>query len=327
MESRKADHLKISLEEKVESGDAGFGNFRLKHQAAPEIDFDDISLEITFLGKKMKYPLIIEGMTGGTEEAKKINLELAAIAQELGIGFGVGSQRAALEDEKLISTYQVREVAPSVFLIANLGAVQLNYGYGLKECEKAIEMIKADALAFHLNPLQEAIQPEGNKNFSNLIEKINELAQKLTKPVIVKETGCGISHEIARKLKVSAIDVAGLGGTSWGLIEGYRNSENFSQMSKVFSEWGIPTAECIQEVSKLNIPLIASGGIRNGLQAAKALALGADCLGLALPLLKAWDKNGSDGVKKFLNQFFLELKLAMFLTSSKNVSELRGKIK
>lgn len=325
---RKLQHLKICLEKEVESGaEAGFRNFRLEHKASPEIDFDEISLETKFLGKKLNYPLIIEGMTGGVKGTEKINLELAEISQEYKIGFGVGSQRNAIENKKLERTYKIRTVAPDIFLIANLGAVQLNYGYSIKECKKVMDMIDADALALHLNPLQEVIQPEGNKNFSNLIVKINEIAKKLKKPVIVKETGCGISYEIAKKLKVSAIDVSGLGGTSFGLIESYRN-KNFSKIGELFSEWGIPTAESIQEVSKLNnVPIVGSGGIRNGIDAAKALALGANVVGLALPILKSWHKNGKEGVKKFLNQFFLELKIAMFLTGSKTVFELKSKIK
>jgi isopentenyl-diphosphate delta-isomerase len=318
--------LRICLEKNVESGNTGFENFQLEHKAAPEIDFDEISLKIKFLGKKLNYPLIIEGMTGGTEEAKEINRELGKISQEYGIGFGVGSQRAAIEDESLEKTYKVRDVAPDVFLIANLGAVQLNYGYSLKECKKAVEMIDADALALHLNPLQEVIQPEGNKNFSNLIEKINDIAENLKKPVIVKETGCGISYDVAKRLKVAAIDVSGLGGTSFGLIEGYRSDKKISEISKLFSKWGIPTSLAIKEVSKLNIPIIGSGGIRNGLDAAKALALGAHCVAMVLPILKSLEENGKEGVREFLERFFLELKIAMFLTGSKSIDELKGKI-
>jgi len=335
--NRKLDHIRICLDKDVESGDTGFGKFRLKHMASPEINFDDICMEIKFFGKKLSYPIIIEAMTGGIKEAKKINHEVAEIAQEFGIGFGVGSQRIIFDNNfkhlkndianNIVDSFNVRSIAPDVLLIANLGAVQLNYGYGVRECSIAVDSINADALALHLNPLQEVIQPEGNRNFSGLIEKINKIAKELKKPVIVKETGCGISYEIAKKLKVDAIDVAGSGGTSWGLIEGYRRKNIlYKNISKLFSSWGIPTALAIKEVSKLNVPIIGSGGIRNGLDAAKALALGANCVGMALPILRAWSIGGKQEVRKFLEGFIFELKIAMFLTGSRKVSEIKGKI-
>ncbi len=324
--NRKAEHIKICLEKNVESGNAKFDCFRMKHMAAPELNFDEISLATKFLGKNLSYPIIIEAMTGGIQEAEKINRDLAEIAQEFGIGFGVGSQRFMLEDKNSKKTYAVRDIAPDILLIANLGAVQLNYGFGIEQCKEAVAMIDADALALHLNPLQEVIQPEGNKNFSNLTDKINEISRNLGKPVIVKETGCGISYEVAKKLKVAAIDVAGFGGTSWSLIEGYRADKKNKEISELFSSWGIPTVFAIQEVAKLNVSIIGSGGIRNGLDAAKALALGANCVGTALPILKAWSHGGKAEVKEFLNKFILEMKIAMFLTGSKKVPDLKGKI-
>jgi len=324
MKKRKLDHIRICLTKEVEAGSTGFEEVRLIHKALPEVDFDGISTNIEFLGKRLEFPVIIEGITGGTKDARKINRDLAKISQEFGIGFGVGSQRMAIEDSSLESTYKVRDVAPDILLIANLGAVQLNYGYGLKECQNAIDMIDADTLALHLNPLQEAIQPEGEKNFSGLIKKVNRISAGLDKPVIAKEVGSGISSDIASELKVDAIDIGGLGGTSWSLIEGYRDSKEIGQ---TFSCWGIPTAGCITEVSGLNIPVIGSGGIRNGLDAAKAIALGADCVGIALPVLKVWSARGKRGVREFLNRFFTELRIAMFLTGSETVNELRGKVR
>jgi len=324
MKKRKLDHIRICLTKEVEAGSTGFEEVRLIHKALPEVDFDGISTNIEFLGKRLEFPVIIEGITGGTKDARKINRDLAKISQEFGIGFGVGSQRMAIEDSSLESTYKVRDVAPDILLIANLGAVQLNYGYGLKECQNAIDMIDADTLALHLNPLQEAIQPEGEKNFSGLIKKVNRISAGLDKPVIAKEVGSGISSDIASELKVDAIDIGGLGGTSWSLIEGYRDSKEIGQ---TFSCWGIPTAGCITEVSGPNIPVIGSGGIRNGLDAAKAIALGADCVGIALPVLKVWSARGKRGVREFLNRFFTELRIAMFLTGSETVNELRGKVR
>lgn len=314
------------MEEEVESGSAGFEDVRLTHRALPELDFDDINLETEFLGKTLSYPVIIEGITGGVPRAEEINRDLAALAEEFGVGFGVGSQRMAIEDPKLAGTYQVRDVAPNIFLIANLGAVQLNYGYGIAECEKAIDMIDADALALHINPLHEAIQPEGDRNFSDLAGKINSISRKLRKPLIAKCVGSGVSYETAEKLKVSAFDVGGVGGTSWSLIEGYRGDVKTKKIGETFSGWGIPTAKSISEVSRLGIPVIGSGGIRTGLDGAKAIALGADCVGMALPILRAWSSNGKKGVAEFLDQFLTELKTAMFLTGSETIEELRGKI-
>ncbi|MEM2918509.1 MAG: type 2 isopentenyl-diphosphate Delta-isomerase [Candidatus Altiarchaeota archaeon] len=324
--SRKDEHIRICINKPVESGNTEFDKFRIKHMALPEIDFDEISTEIKFLGRKLAHPIIIGAMTGGTEKTEEINKDLAEIAQDLKIGFGVGSQRVFFDRKNLSMKYNLREIAPDVLLIANLGAVQLNYGFGIEECKKAIEMIDADALALHLNPLQEVIQPEGNKNFSNLVEKINKISENLEKPVIVKETGCGISYEIAKKLKVAAIDVSGAGGTSWSLIESYRTDKRNREIGRLFSTWGIPTALAIKEVSKLPVYVIGSGGIRNGLEAAKALALGASCVSIALPILREWSRNGKPAVREFLEKFILELKIAMFLSGSKKLSDLKGKI-
>jgi isopentenyl-diphosphate Delta-isomerase len=324
---RKLDHLRICIEEKVEAGKTGFEDISLIHKALPEIDFDSIDTGVSFLGKKLRYPIIFEAMTGGVFEAAQINKDVASVAQEYGIGFGVGSQRAALEDASLEETFKVRDVAPDILLIANLGAVQLNYGYTIKECAKAVDMIGADALALHLNPLQEVVQTEGNRNFSGLTSKINSISKDLNKPVIAKETGCGISYDIAKSLDVAAIDVAGCGGTSWSLVESMRSAGKAEYIGKTFSDWGIPTAESIREVVKTGKPVIASGGVRTGIDAAKSLALGAECVGMALPALTAWAADGKKGVRDFLDAFIYELKICMFLTGARNVSELRGRIK
>ncbi|MBN2251995.1 MAG: type 2 isopentenyl-diphosphate Delta-isomerase [Candidatus Altiarchaeota archaeon] len=327
IKDRKLEHLKTCVEEPVEAGNTGLEKIRLVHEALPEMDYDRIDTSIEFLGKRLDHPVIIEAMTGGVPEALKINRGLASTAREYGIGFEVGSQRAGIDDPSCAGTFQVREIAPDILLIANLGAVQLNYGYGLAECKKAVDMIDADALALHLNPLQEIVQAEGNRNFAGLAKKINIISARLKKPVIVKETGCGISYETARKLKVSAIDVAGVGGTSWSLVESYRSNGINGEAGRTFAGWGISTADSLKELSRLKVPLIASGGIRTGLDAAKSLALGAECVGIALPALKAWTDGGCEGVRMFLDRFIYELKVAMFLTGSSRVKELKEKVR
>jgi len=326
IDRRKKDHIKICMEEDVEGGDTGLSQIKLAHMSLPEVDFSKIRTDTNFLGRRMKFPLIIEAMTGGTQESGKINKDIATVTQKYGIGFGVGSQRAAIEDPTLESTYAVRDVAPDVLLIANIGAVQLNYGYTVKECQKAVDMIKADALALHLNPLQEAIQPEGNTNFSGLISKINAVKAKVKCPVIAKAVGSGIRLDTAKMLKVDAIDVGGAGGTSWCMVEGLRGSQMIRDVSKTFVGWGVPTADCIRELERLNIPLIGSGGIRTGLDAAKAVALGADVVGVALPILRAYGSLGVKGVSDYLDKFMFEFKIAMFLTGSAEVKDLRGKV-
>jgi len=326
IKKRKIDHLRICIEKDVESGDTGFSRYRLLFSELPEIDFDEIDTTVSFLGKKISYPLIIEAMTGGSSEGGEINKCMAEIAQKHGLAFGVGSQRAALEDSSLEQTFKVRDVAPDVCLIANLGAVQLNYGYGLKECKKAVEMIDADALALHVNPLQEAIQPEGDRNFKNLIEKINEVASKLDKPVIIKGVGSGLTLPVAEKLEVSAFDVGGVGGTSWSIIEGCRAGKKAIELSESFKGFGVPTTDCILNLSKSGKPLVASGGIRSGVDVAKSLALGAKVAGMALPLLRIYHRDGGNGVLEYLDRVFMELRISMFLTGSSTINELDGKI-
>lgn len=331
---RKEEHIEICLNKNVEIGstllhELSFWNFEdidLIHNALPEVDLEKIDASVEFLGRKLDAPIIISGMTGGTKIAERINKNLAKAAQNLNLAMGVGSQRAAIENKELEKTYHVRDVAPDILLIANIGLIQFNYGYGIDEIKKAIDMIDADAIALHLNALQEAIQPEGNKNWEYCYYKLKNICKSIKKPIIVKETGCGISREVAKKIEIagaSAIDIAGRGGTSWGIVESYRDKDKINNI--VAKEWGIPTAISLLEcLSVTKIPIIASGGIRNGLEVVKCLALGAIACGMALPLLKPALKN-SDEVENKLKEIIQEIKIAMFLTGAKNIKQLRKK--
>jgi len=326
MDERKRDHLRICANERVEAGSTGFSAIRLSHKTSPEIRLDDVDTRTKLLGKRLALPLIFEAMTGGTEEALRINRTLAKVAQKKGVGMGVGSQRAAIENPLLEETYSVRDVAPDILLIGNLGAVQLNRGYGLAECERAVEMIGADALALHFNALQEAVQPEGDTDFRGLIAKVNKVAGKLSVPVVAKEVGCGIDYATAKRLKVAAFDVAGSGGTSWSLVESYRNSGDMGAVGVTYAEWGIPTADAVRSLSKLKTPIIASGGIRTGLDAAKAVALGAEAAGVALPILRAYYAGGEKAVGEWVDRFEAEYRTAVYVTGAKNNRGLRGKV-
>jgi len=329
-QQRKLDHIRICVEEDVafHQTTTGFESYRLLHRALPEINKSDLDTSANVLGKTLRAPLIISAITGATELSRRINRNLAAAAQSLGIGLGLGSQRPAIENPKLFNSYQVRDVAPDILLLANLGAAQLNYGFGIKECRMAVDMIGADALALHLNSLQEAIQPEGQTDFANLVEKIGEVCAALPVPVIVKEVGNGISGEVAAQLRaagVAGIDVAGAGGTSWARVELHRHKDpRRREIAEAFGEWGIPTAESVQAVRAVSDHLfvIASGGIRNGIDAAKALALGADAFGLAGPLVEP-AMASSDAVEAVLSVIIEQLRVAMFCTGSANVAALR----
>jgi isopentenyl-diphosphate Delta-isomerase len=321
---RKAEHIRLALEERMQLGVNYFDEYHFEHAALPEIDFDDIDIGVDFLGRRLAAPLLVSSMTGGTEAAGLINRNLAAGAERTGIAVGVGSQRKALEDPAKADTFKVREVAPSVPLLANLGAVQLNYGLGARECLQAVEMIGADALILHLNPLQEAIQPEGQRNFAGLLPKIGEVVRALPVPIVVKEIGCGISAATARALAgqgIRIIDTAGVGGTSWARIEAERAGD--LDLGEVFAGWGIPTPLSIREVRSVGgLTVIASGGLRNGIDVAKALALGADLAGMAYPFLQAATESPERVVDK-VQRIVLELKICMFCLGVKNVGELR----
>lgn len=331
---RKSDHIKISLNRDVQAreGTPGFEDVHLIHKALPEIDKQEIDLSTTVFDHKFSAPLIAGAITGGTPEATKINATIAEAVEELGLGMGVGSQRAAIEDNNLERTFAVaREKAPTAFLIANIGGIQLVNGYSLKEVNKAIKMIQADAVAIHLNPLQEAVQPEGQTNFNGLLEKIAEIAEEIDKPVIVKETGGGIAREEAKKLEevgVEGIDVSGMGGTSWAAVEYYRAKKHERRFQRrlgdVFWDWGIPTAISAIEVSQtVGIPVIASGGIRDGLDMAKALALGAALTSLSQPVLKAAVK-GLEETRSFLSLLIQELMNVMFLVGADSIQNLQN---
>lgn len=333
LSSRKRDHIRLSLER-----DVGFKEkttwmeyVELIHRALPELNPDDVSTEASFLGRKFHLPLLVEGMTGGTEEAARINGNLAEAAERVGIPMGVGSQRAALREPGLRYTFRVaRERAPKLFLIGNIGVVQL-VEEGVELAERAVEMIEADALAVHLNSLHELVQPGGHPGFRDALKTIEKTVERLSVPVIVKEVGCGIPGETARLLEetgVKAIDVAGAGGTNWTLIEMLRaeevGEEEKRRMAEVFLEWGIPTAASIVEVasSVKKAEVVASGGIRTGLDVAKALALGADMAGMARPLLKPATQSAS-AVTETLKQVGAELRAAMFLTGSRSIVEAK----
>jgi isopentenyl-diphosphate Delta-isomerase len=327
---RKLEHLRLSLEASVQSTrGAGFERFAFTHQALPDLDLDAIDTTTSFLGKPLKLPFLISSMTGGAQAAGDINRRLALVAQTVGIAFGVGSQRAGLTHKDLRPTYQVRSVAPDVLLFANLGAVQLNYGMRKEQCLEAIEMIGADALVLHLNPLQEALQPEGDHNFKGLIEKIAMLCQELPVPVIVKEVGCGISEQTAAllaKAGVAAIDVAGLGGTSFARVEAFRRERPEEvELALAFSEWGIPTAEALVATHRAAplLPLIASGGLHHGLDAAKAIGLGADLTGFAHAVLAAASE-GEEPVRRLLDGFAWQLRVAMFCAGAPTIGALKA---
>ena len=328
---RKQDHLDIVLQQDVAAKGirTGFERFFFEHVALPELLLPEIDLSCEFLGKRLQAPLLISSMTGGTEAAHELNRQLAAAAQQLGIAMGVGSQRAALEHPELARTYQVRQVAPNILLLANLGAVQLNYGYGLEQARRAVEMIEADALILHLNPLQEAVQPQGDPDWRGLYGRIERLVAQLPVPVVVKEVGNGLSAKVAQQLAecgVAALDVAGAGGTSWSEVEAHRQTDALKKrIAHSFRDWGIPTALSLLEIRRLlpDLPLVASGGIRNGIDAAKAIRLGADVIGMAAPALHAVSQGQMQAVVDIFRAVIEELRIAAFCTGSANLARLR----
>ncbi|MDQ2096646.1 MAG: type 2 isopentenyl-diphosphate Delta-isomerase [Tychonema bourrellyi B0820] len=330
IETRKADHLRLCIEEDVQFHEttSGLEHYRFDHCCLPELDRTEIDLTSTFLGKKLAAPLLISSMTGGTELAQTINYRLADVAQKYKIAMGVGSQRIAVENPQLADTFAVRRRAPDILLFANIGAVQLNYNYGLEQCQKIVDLLEADALILHLNPLQECVQTEGDTNFKGLLDKIAKLCEKLPVPVIAKEVGNGISGKMAKKLiaaGVSAIDIAGAGGTSWAKIEGERAKDGKQRrLGATFADWGIPTAECIvsTRAAAPDVPLIASGGLQHGLDAAKAIALGADMAGLARPFLQAAAESES-ALELLVEVLIAEIATVMFCTGCANLDELK----
>jgi isopentenyl-diphosphate delta-isomerase len=327
--SRKSDHIRINLSEDVDSGlSTGLNKFRFIHRALPEIDLDQVDLSVSIFGKYLKAPILISSMTGGTQEALAINRTLAAAAEATGIAIGLGSQRAAIENPELVDTYRIRMVAPKCLLFANLGAIQLNYSYGINQCLRAVEMIEADALILHFNALQEAVQSGGDTHFSGLAKKIAVICRSLPVPVIAKEVGWGFSKPDIQLLEdcgISAIDVAGAGGTSWSQVEMYRaTDENQAQLAAAFLDWGIPTAEAITNVRSISphMLIFASGGLRNGVDIAKCIALGASLGGLARPFLKT----AAISLEKTIQTIQIiqrQIQVCMFCSGASNLGDLQ----
>lgn len=328
-EKRKTDHIRINLEEDVtfKKVTTGLEKYFFMHQATPEINLAQVNTKTSIFGKSLKSPLLISSMTGGTAEAGLINQTLATAAQAVGIAMGLGSQRAAIENNDLAPTFRVRQFAPDIPIFANIGAVQLNYDYSLAECQRAVDMIEADALILHFNPIQEAVQPEGDGNFAGLLNKVADICRRLPVPVIAKEVGWGFSRDAARQLAdagVAAIDVAGSGGTSWSQVEMYRApSARLARVAGAFIDWGIPTAVSIQYCrQETNLPIIASGGIKNGLDVAKCIALGSRLVGFAGDFLRAADKGGVDAVIELAETINDELRITMFGCGASDLATL-----
>ncbi len=331
LEQRKSEHLHINLEKDVDFPHltTGLEDYCFVHNALPEVALGEVELTTTFLGKTLRLPLLISSMTGGTAQARRINYHLAEGAQAAGLAMGLGSLRAAIEEPDLVDTFRVRHLAPDVLLLANLGAVQLNAGYGVEECQRAVDLVEADALILHLNPLQEALQADGDTDWRGILAKIEAVCRKLPVPVVAKEVGWGISARVARQLVdagVAAIDVAGAGGTSWSQVEMYRApSERLRRLCAQFADWGIPTARALVEVRRElpHTPLVASGGLRDGMDLAKVLALGADLGGMAGAFLKAADVS-TQAVVELAAETADTLRTVMFSLGISDVDTLRG---
>jgi len=328
--ARKDDHLRIVYEEDVSSTgiSTGLDLYRFVHEALPEIDLDTIDTSTHFLGHKLAFPLLISSMTGGTVQGGELNRVLATAAAEAGIGMGLGSARAMVEHPEVAGTFLVKQTVADLVLFVNLGAVQLNYGYTADDCAKLVDQTQADGLILHLNPLQEALQPEGNTRFNDLIHKIETVCNRLPVPVIIKEVGWGLSARTARRLidaGVSALDIAGAGGTSWSQVEYFRQDEDAGRdAAAAFRDWGIPTADALHSVRSVNasIPLIASGGLQNGVDVAKCLALGADIAAMAAPLLRA-AMVSPEALHEELRTLHRQLRIVMFATGSQDIAALR----
>jgi isopentenyl-diphosphate delta-isomerase len=328
-QQRKKEHLELCLDPTSVTGRLGTGldRYSFVHNALPELDIDEIDVSAHFLGKKLHAPILISSMTGGFELARRVNRNLAAAAQVLGLAMGVGSQRVAIEEPSVADSFEVRDVAPDILLLSNLGAVQLNYGYNVDHCRRAVEMIGADGLILHLNVLQEAAQPEGNRNFKGLGEKIAAVCRQLEVPVVAKEVGSGISAEVALRLQqagVKAIDVAGKGGTSWYAVEAQRAARQGKPAETTFADWGIPTEAALIAVRKAvpDIQIVASGGIRTGLDIAKCIALGADMTAFGQPLLGA-ALESPEKVVEFIAGIIYEIKVTMLCVGAKDLDALR----
>ncbi len=324
---RKSQHIEVCLNgEDVDRQSNQWNDIKLTHRALPELDFNAVDTSTEFLGKTLAFPFLISSMTGGRSgNLAKINQRLAEAAEICGVAMAVGSQRVQMEDDGAENSFSLRQFAPTTVLIGNVGAVQLNYGFGIKECEKAVKTLQADGLYFHLNPLQEIIQTAGDVDFSDLASKIKAISNELSVPLLVKEVGAGLSTKDVEKLidaNVAVIDFAGTGGTSWSRVESHRSPENES-LGILFQDWGISTVDCLKQNHHLctEQTFIASGGLRNGLDLAKSIILGAKLGGFALPLLEPATIS-TDAVVTKINQIKKEFQTAMFLLGCKTVDEL-----
>ncbi len=330
---RKQEHIEIVERLATDSAEGTLlDEVRLVHRASPSVDLDYVDLSKDFCGKTLRAPLMITGMTGGHQTSEAINAALAEVAERFGIAIGVGSQRAGIEDPSVVRTYSiVREKAPTAFVVANLGAPQLSKGYGVREAARAIEMIKADAIAVHFNPGQEAYQDEGDPYFSGVLAKVEELAEQLSVPVIVKEVGTGLSREDVAYLSsigVKCFDVAGLGGTNWIKVESLRSAARHGgtpvrDPGPLADHWGNPTAIAVVETRDVApwAYIVGSGGIRSGLDAAKVIALGADVAGFAAPALRALSK-GSGTLASLVETTIYQLRTAVFMVGGSRVDDL-----
>ena len=319
---RKEEHLRICLEGGVEFDKSnGFENYQLEHQALPSLSLEEVSTATSFLGRDFRLPFFFEAITGGTAMACGINKNLARAAESLGLGMGLGSQRAMIENPDLTYTYQIRAEAPGIFLLGNIGAAQV-LQYEPARLSDAVRLVQADGLAIHLNPVHEMIQEEGDRQWDGVLECIERLCRAADYPVVAKEVGCGLSAQAARALEqagVSALDVAGAGGTCFAKIEQRRGSA----LAGAFTDWGLPTAEALRQCRRaVDIPLIASGGLRNGVECAKALAMGASLAGFALPVLKP-AAAGHQPVIAVVERMAEELKRAMLLAGAADIEGLK----
>ncbi len=323
-ERRKMEHIRICLEKDVETGNPLFDEVTLVHQAASDLSLEDVDCSQVFLGKRLAFPLLVAGMTGGCREAGEINRALAGAAARKGVAFGVGSQRAMIEDPGLAETFSVRGVAPEVLLLGNIGITALKR-YEPSRVHEAVECIGADALCVHINPAQELFQREGDTDFAGCTDALRRLCESASYPVVAKEVGNGISRESAlllRQCGVRALDLGGLGGTSWVLVDGIRSGMDSTR----FRTWGIPTAVSILEARGAGVPLIATGGVRTGLDMAKAVLLGADLCGIALPFLRILDSEGVEGVERYMDTLQREFRYALYLTGAGSIEAFRANI-
>ena len=327
IERRKRSHLELCANADVEHLEKTtlFEEVEFVHDSLSEVDVADVDLSVEFLGRMLRAPFLITGMTGGTPDAAAVNRDLARLAEKFGIGFGLGSQRAMLRRPELAATYSVRREAPTTLLLANLGLNQAAQT-ATADIAHLVRVIGADALCLHLNPAQELVQKEGDRKFSGGLRALQRIVAELDMPVVVKETGCGISTKVGRQLEAAGVryvDVAGAGGTSWVRVEDLRGDARSHALGELFRDWGIPTAASLVQLRPTKLVRIASGGIRNALDAAKALALGAEICGFALPVFRAYRSGGLDGADAFLEQTIEGLRVAMVLTGSRTLPELR----